>query len=74
MKTPSPESLAVATNRRGVTIMLWSVAGFTVNTLLIRYLSGEARGISPDVPLLFRAAVGIFIVLVFFRGRRPTQV
>ncbi|MEM1441044.1 MAG: DMT family transporter [Verrucomicrobiota bacterium] len=74
MKTPSPESLAVATSRRGVTIMLWSVAGFTVNTLLIRYLSGETRGISPDVPLLFRAAVGIFIVLVFFRGRRPTQV
>ncbi len=54
--------------------MLWSVAGFTVNTLLLLYLSGESHGITPDVPLLFRAGVGIFIVLVFFRGRRPTLI
>ncbi len=74
MKASHPESITALQNRRGVTIMLWSVAGFTVNTLLLRYLSGEAHGISPDVPLLFRAAIGIFIVLVFFRGRRPTRI
>ena len=74
MKTPSHQSLPLATVRRGTIIMLWSVAGFTVNTLLLLYLSGESHGITPDVPLLFRAGVGIFIVLVFFRGRRPTLI
>ena len=74
MKASSPDFLPPASARRGVIIMLWSVAGFTVNTLLLRYLSGRAHGITPDVPLLFRAVVGIFIVLVFFRGRRPTRI
>ncbi|MDF1825372.1 MAG: DMT family transporter [Verrucomicrobiales bacterium] len=74
MKTPSLESVQSANPRRGTVIMLWSVAAFTANTLLLRYLSGTAHGITPDVPLLFRAVVGIFIVLVFFRGRRPTQI
>lgn len=70
----SPESLPAATARRGIIVMLLSVTAFTVNTLLLRYLSGSAREISPDVPLLFRAAVGMVLVLVFFRGRRPTRV
>tara|TARA_R110002096_G_scaffold212515_3_gene399985 strand:+ start:430 stop:1266 length:837 start_codon:yes stop_codon:yes gene_type:complete len=54
--------------------MLFSVFAFTVNTLLLRYLSGAEKGIAPEVPLLFRAAVGMFMVLVFFRGRRPTRI
>jgi len=74
MKTNSPQDIPLASARRGTIIMLWSVAGFTVNTLLLRYLSGERHGITPDVPLFFRAAIGIFIVLVFFRGRRPTRI
>ncbi|MEM9283777.1 MAG: DMT family transporter [Verrucomicrobiota bacterium] len=71
---PSDSSIDHGEVRRGVFIMVVSVIGFTVNTLLLRYLSGETKGISPDVPLLFRAGVGIFVVLVFFRGRRPTRV
>ncbi|MDF1740812.1 MAG: DMT family transporter [Verrucomicrobiales bacterium] len=63
-----------ASSRRGIIVMLLSVTCFTVNTLLLRYLSGEGGGIAPEVPLLFRAAVGMVIVLVFFRGRRPTEV
>ncbi len=76
MKTLSPTLSRIpdATSRRGVIVMLLSVVGFTVNALLLRYLSGAERGISPEVPLLFRAAVGMFIVLVFFRGRRPTLI
>ncbi len=54
--------------------MLISVGAFTVNTLLVRYLSGEGRGMSPDLPLLFGATVGIVIVFAFFQGRRPTQI
>lgn len=74
MKTSRPESIQPASVRRGTVIMLWSVASFTVNTMLLRYLSGTAHGITPDVPLLFRAVTGIIIVLVFFRGRRPTKI
>lgn len=76
MKTQaiSFDSTPEATGRRGVAVMLLSVLGFTVNTLLIRYLSGSERGIGPEVPLLFRSMVGAFIVLAFFRGRRPTRV
>lgn len=54
--------------------MLCSVAGFTANTLLLRYLSGGERGIPVDVPLLFRSIVGIVIVLTCFHGRRPTRI
>ena len=54
--------------------MLLSVLAFSANSLLLRYLSGAEKGIAPEVPLLFRAAVGMFIVLVFFRGRRPTRI
>lgn len=76
MKTPItlPETIPHATARRGVIVMLISVGAFTVNTLLLRYLSGEGRGMSPDLPLLFRAVVGIVIVFAFFRGRRPTRI
>ncbi|MAS95390.1 MAG: hypothetical protein CMO55_19495 [Verrucomicrobiales bacterium] len=70
----SASSIPEATSRRGVVVMLLSVLGFTANTLLIRYLSGAERGIGPEVPLLFRSLVGAFIVLAFFRGRRPTRV
>ena len=75
MKTPSnlPDTVPHATTRRGILVMLVSVLAFTVNTLLVRYLSGEGRGIGPDVPLLFRAAVGMILVFAFFRGRRPTR-
>lgn len=62
------------TFRHGVIIMVLSVLAFTVNTLLLRYL-GEGPGkVEPYLPLFFRAVVGTFIVLVFFRGRRPTRI
>lgn len=63
-----------ASSRRGIIVMLLSVTCFSVNTLLLRYLSGEERGLGSAVPLLFRAAVGLVIVLFLFRGRRPTQI
>ncbi len=81
MKTPPPaatlhdppsqaeKSLA----RRGLVVMILSVLAFTANTLLLRHLGGEG-GVSPDVSLFFRAAVGAVLVLVFFRGRRPVRV
>lgn len=59
--------------RRGIWVMLVSVAGFTVNALLLKYL-GSTREIPSMVPLLFRAVVGIAIVLLFFRGNRPTLI
>ncbi|MDF1858656.1 MAG: DMT family transporter [Verrucomicrobiales bacterium] len=76
MKTQTPDltTLPAATIRRGIIVMSISVSAFTVNTLLLRYLSGASRGIPPEVPLLFRAAVGMLIVLLFFRGRRPTRI
>lgn len=77
MGTPTrtlPDTLPAATIRRGIGVMLLSVAAFTTNTLLLRYLSGEERGIAPQVPLLFRSVVGIGIVVLFFRGRRPTRI
>jgi drug/metabolite transporter (DMT)-like permease len=76
MKTQIPDltTLPAATIRRGIIVMSVSVSAFTVNTLLLRYLSGASRGIPPEVPLLFRAAVGMLIVLLFFRGRRPTRI
>ena len=48
--------------------MLISVAGFTVNACLLKHL-GTARDLPPLLPLLFRAVVGILIVLVILRGR-----
>ena len=67
-------SIPEASSRRGIIVMLLSVTCFSVNTLLLRYLSGDEKGIGSEVPLLFRAAVGLVIVLCFFRGRRPTAV
>ncbi|MCB1061664.1 MAG: DMT family transporter [Verrucomicrobiae bacterium] len=75
MNTP-PTSLThqeSAQTRRGIIVMLLSVLGFSVNTLLLKYL-GSVREIPSLLPLVFRAGVGIFIVLVFFRGRRPTRI
>ena len=76
MKTPStlPDTIPNASTRRGVIVMLVSVLAFTINTLLLRYLSGESRGIGPEVPLLFRAMIGMILVFAFFRGRRPTRL
>lgn len=55
--------------------MVLSVLAFTVNTLLLKHLGTRpAAAVSPDVPLFFRALVGMFVVLVFFRGRRPTRI
>ncbi len=55
-------------------MMLLSVCGFTVNSLLLKYFGSADRDISAMLPLLFRAAVGMMIVLTIFRGRRPTLV
>lgn len=80
MKTPStllatsslgdPRALA----RRGVVVMLISVSAFTANTLLLNHISGAGRGVAPDVPLLFRAVIGIALALTIVRGRRPTRI
>jgi len=75
--TPSPAPTfqpAAASARRGIIVMVLSVMAFTVNTLLLKYIGQGEHRLSPDMPLLFRAAVGIVIVLVFFRGRRPTLI
>ncbi len=72
--TALPFQPAVTSARRGIIVMVLSVMAFTVNTLLLRYIGQGAHPISPDMPLLFRAAVGMVIVLVFFRGRRPTRI
>lgn len=77
MKTPIPAppyEPAATSGRRGVIVMVLSVMAFTINTLLLKYIGEGESGISPDMPLLFRAAVGMVIVLVFFRGRRPTLI
>jgi len=61
-----------ALRRRGTIAMLISVAGFTVNACLLKHMA-TARALPPLLPLLFRAVVGILIVLVILRGRgRPT--
>lgn len=60
--------------RRGSVVMILSVCGFTVNTLLLRLLGTEAHEVSAVLPLLFRAGVGAAIVLTFLRGNRPTRV
>lgn len=69
-----PLTIPSPTVRRGIVVMLVSVSAFTGNSLLLRYLSGETRGIAPEVPLLFRALVGMVLVAFLFRGRRPTRV
>jgi len=67
-------ALPEASSRRGIIVMLLSVVCFSINTFLLRYLIGEERGIGTAIPLLFRAMVGIVIVLCLFRGRRPTRI
>jgi drug/metabolite transporter (DMT)-like permease len=81
MKTPEstpspilPFQPAATSARRGIIVMVLSVMAFTVNTLLLKYIGQGGHHITPDMPLLFRAAVGIVIVLVFFRGQRPTLI
>ena len=80
MKTPVQDTSTVsapllpAARRRGIWVMLLSVSAFSANTLLLRYLSGTSKGMPPEVPLHFRAVVGIVIVLLVVRGRRPTQI
>ncbi len=77
MKTPTPAPIyepAATSARRGVIVMVLSVMAFTVNTLLLRYIGQGEHRISPDMPLLFRSGVGMMIVLVFFRGKRPTLI
>ncbi len=53
--------------------MLFSVAAFTVNTLLLKHL-GSTGQVSTLAALLFRAVSGIVIVMLFFRGRSPARV
>lgn len=64
---------AAALRRRGIVVMVLSVSGFTINTLLLKYL-GSAREVPALLPLLFRAAVGMAIVAVFFRGARAAKL
>lgn len=59
--------------RRGAWVMVGSVAGFTVNTLLLKYL-GSVRELPALLPLLFRAGVGIVMVLTLFGGDHPTRI
>lgn len=80
MKTP-PESskhpvgvTAVSSFRRGVWVMVASVLGFSFNTLLLRHLTAPGQVASPQMALLFRAAIGILVVWLAFRGRRPTEI
>ena len=75
MRTPtlSPTHSEARLLRRGVIVMLFSVIGFTLNSLLLKYL-GSVREIPSLLPLLFRSGIGMFIVLTFFRGRRPTRI
>jgi len=65
---------AATSARRGVIVMVLSVMAFTVNTLLLKLIGAGEHALSPDMPLLFRATAGMVIVLVFFRGRRPTLI
>lgn len=51
--------------RRGSLWMLLSLAGFTGMALLIKHL-GMARGVSPWLALLFRAVVGMLVVLAVY--------
>ena len=69
-----PQRLPAPTIRRGVLVMLLSVAAFTVNSLLLRYIGPGQRGVRPEVPLLFRAVVGMVIVLVVFGRDRRTRI
>lgn len=54
--------------------MLISVVAFTVNSLLLRKLSGDEHTFSPLVPLLFRSGIGLIIVFTLVHGRRPTRI
>lgn len=79
MKTPADSSLTQslpmsASTRRGVIVMILSVVAFTLNSLLLKYLGTSDRPISSSLPLLFRAGIGMIIVLAFFRGNRPTRI
>ncbi len=76
MKTPQSHNPTQPDSSpgRGVIVMLFSVLFFSINTLLLKYLSSEEREISSMLPLLFRAGIGGLIVLFLFRGRRPTRV
>jgi drug/metabolite transporter (DMT)-like permease len=75
---PDSPSLAVIearpSFRRGVWVMVASVLGFSLNTLLLRHLTAPEQTATPEMALLFRAAVGIAVVLLAFRGRRPTEI
>lgn len=75
MKTPlsGPHATEAHLRRRGTLVMLLSVSGFTINTLLLKYL-GSVRELPPLLPLLFRAAVGMAIVGIFLRGRQPARL
>lgn len=67
---PSPDPTLA---RRGLAVMLVSVAAFTVNTLLLKYL-GSTEQVSTPAALFFRALAGILIVMLFFRGKSPARL
>lgn len=76
MKPPTPISAtaAAAIRRRGVIAMLISVSGFSVNTCLLKHL-GTVEKLPPLLPLLFRAGIGMLIVLTLLRGgSQPTRL
>lgn len=68
MTQPRPESPALGTFRLGALWMLLSLASFTANALLLKYL-GATRGVSAWWALLFRAVVGMGVVWVLFAPR-----
>jgi drug/metabolite transporter (DMT)-like permease len=73
-RQPPPKPLAdPALARRGLLVMLFSVAVFTVNTLLLKHL-GSTEHVSTLSALFFRALAGIIIVMLFFRGKSPARI
>ncbi len=50
-----------------------SVACFTANALLLKYLHA-ARSVDPATALLFRAGMGTVIVVLFFRGTQAIPI
>ena len=77
---PPPDSLTLTTEppprtgplidlRRGSLWMLLSLVGFTGMALLIKHL-GSTRGISPWLALLFRAGVGMLVIMAVYMPQK----
>lgn len=76
-KNPTPPGHEARSTRRGIVVMVVSVLGFTLNTLLLRHLSGGGSpgpAIGPEMGLFFRALVGTAVIALFFGRRGATRV